>query len=92
MGSRLPESLSSLLLHERAARVAQRLLFSLTSTIGHDLLQRAQQKAVKASMDEVDPELLATLGELGIPFNRAYALAGVAVDGLLTSVSVCDHL
>ena len=41
-----------------------------------------------ASMDEVDPELLATYEKLGIPMNERAALAGVAVDAVFDSVSV----
>src|SRR5690606_22425892 len=44
-------------------------------------------KALK-SMDEVDPELLATYEKLGIPLKERAALAGVAVDAVFDSVSV----
>lgn len=40
------------------------------------------------SLDEVDPELLATFEKLGIPLNEQKALAGVAVDAVFDSVSV----
>jgi Fe-S cluster assembly protein SufB len=40
------------------------------------------------SMDEVDPELLATYEKLGIPLAERAALAGVAVDAVFDSVSV----
>ena len=40
------------------------------------------------SLDEVDPELLATYEKLGIPVNERLALAGVAVDAVFDSVSV----
>ena len=40
------------------------------------------------SLDEVDPELLATYEKLGIPLNERAALAGVAVDAVFDSVSV----
>jgi len=40
------------------------------------------------SMDEVDPELLDTFKRLGIPINEQKALAGVAVDIVMDSVSV----
>lgn len=40
------------------------------------------------SLDEVDPELLATFAKLGIPINEQKALAGVAVDVVFDSVSV----
>ena len=40
------------------------------------------------SLDEVDPELLATYEKLGIPLQERAALAGVAVDAVFDSVSV----
>ena len=40
------------------------------------------------SMDEVDPEVLATFDKLGIPTSEQAALAGVAVDAVFDSVSV----
>lgn len=40
------------------------------------------------SLDEVDPELLATFEKLGIPLNEQKALSGVAVDAVFDSVSV----
>ena len=40
------------------------------------------------SMDEVDPELLATFEKLGIPLEEQKMLAGVAVDAVMDSVSV----
>ncbi|MCH8036045.1 MAG: Fe-S cluster assembly protein SufB [Proteobacteria bacterium] len=40
------------------------------------------------SLDEVDPELLATYEKLGIPLREQEALAGVAVDAIFDSVSV----
>jgi len=40
------------------------------------------------SMDEVDPEVLATFDKLGIPTSERAALAGVAVDAVFDSVSV----
>ena len=40
------------------------------------------------SLDEVDPELLATYEKLGIPLNEQKMLAGVAVDAVFDSVSV----
>ena len=40
------------------------------------------------SLDEVDPELLATYEKLGIPLNEREKLAGVAVDAVFDSVSV----
>jgi Fe-S cluster assembly protein SufB len=40
------------------------------------------------SLDEVDPELLATYEKLGIPLQEQEKLAGVAVDAVFDSVSV----
>jgi Fe-S cluster assembly protein SufB len=40
------------------------------------------------SLDEVDPELLATFAKLGIPLNEQKSLAGVAVDAVFDSISV----
>jgi Fe-S cluster assembly protein SufB len=47
-----------------------------------------KQKATKASLDEVDPELLRTFEKLGIPLNEQKQLANVAVDAVFDSVSV----
>jgi Fe-S cluster assembly protein SufB len=47
-----------------------------------------KQKATKASLDEVDPELLRTFEKLGIPLDEQKQLAGVAVDAVFDSVSV----
>jgi Fe-S cluster assembly protein SufB len=41
-----------------------------------------------ASLDEVDPDLLATYAKLGIPLHEQEMLAGVAVDAVFDSVSV----
>src|SRR5687768_6070808 len=45
-------------------------------------------KPSKKSLDEVDPELLATYEKLGIPLQERAILAGVAVDAVFDSVSV----
>lgn len=47
----------------------------------------APKKKLK-SLDEVDPELLATYEKLGIPLKEREILAGVAVDAVFDSVSV----
>ena len=47
-----------------------------------------KQKPTKASLDEVDPELLKTFEKLGIPLQEQKQLAGVAVDAVFDSVSV----
>ncbi|HEX8457945.1 MAG TPA: Fe-S cluster assembly protein SufB [Pyrinomonadaceae bacterium] len=47
-----------------------------------------KQKATKASLDEVDPELIRTFEKLGIPLSEQKQLAGVAVDAVFDSVSV----
>lgn len=40
------------------------------------------------SLDEIDPELLATFAKLGIPLNEQKRISGVAVDAVFDSVSV----
>ena len=40
------------------------------------------------SLDEVDPELIATFNKLGIPLQEQKALSGIAVDAVMDSVSV----
>src|SRR6186713_353449 len=40
------------------------------------------------SLDEVDPELLATFAKLGIPLSEQKSLAGVAVDAVFDSISI----
>lgn len=47
-----------------------------------------KQQAKYASIDEVDPELLATFNKLGIPLNEQSHLAGVAVDAVMDSISI----
>jgi Fe-S cluster assembly protein SufB len=47
-----------------------------------------RKRAGPASLEEVDPELLATYEKLGIPIEEQKALAGVAVDAVFDSVSV----
>ncbi|MDQ3072081.1 MAG: Fe-S cluster assembly protein SufB [Bacteroidota bacterium] len=47
-----------------------------------------KQKASLSSLDEVDPELLATFEKLGIPLLEQKMLSGVAVDAVFDSVSV----
>ncbi|NOT63964.1 MAG: Fe-S cluster assembly protein SufB [Acidobacteria bacterium] len=47
-----------------------------------------KQKEKKASLDEVDPELLDTFAKLGIPLHEQKMLANVAVDAIFDSVSV----
>ncbi|MES9832692.1 MAG: Fe-S cluster assembly protein SufB [Candidatus Thiodiazotropha sp. DIVDIV] len=44
--------------------------------------------ATLESLDQVDPELLATYEKLGIPIEEQKALSGVAVDAVFDSVSV----
>jgi Fe-S cluster assembly protein SufB len=46
------------------------------------------QKDGPKSLDEVDPELLATYEKLGVPLEERAILAGVAVDAVFDSVSV----
>jgi Fe-S cluster assembly protein SufB len=47
-----------------------------------------KRKDAPKSLDEVDPELLATYEKLGIPLKEQEMLAGVAVDAVFDSVSV----
>ena len=47
-----------------------------------------KQKKALESLDEVDPELLATYEKLGIPLEEQKMLTGVAVDAVFDSVSV----
>jgi Fe-S cluster assembly protein SufB len=46
------------------------------------------KKSKYQSLDEVDPEILATFEKLGIPIEERKILAGVAVDAVLDSVSI----
>jgi Fe-S cluster assembly protein SufB len=48
----------------------------------------APKRAELESLDEVDPEILATYEKLGIPLEEQKVLAGVAVDAVFDSVSV----
>jgi len=47
-----------------------------------------KQKILLDSLDQVDPELLATFTKLGIPLQEQKMLSGVAVDVVFDSVSV----
>jgi Fe-S cluster assembly protein SufB len=47
-----------------------------------------KQKAKLNSLDEVDPELLATFEKLGISLSEQKRLTGVAIDAVIDSVSV----
>ncbi|BBM97558.1 Fe-S cluster assembly protein SufB [Marchantia polymorpha subsp. ruderalis] len=47
-----------------------------------------KQKEKKASLDEVDPDLLETFEKLGIPITEQKRLANVAVDAVFDSVSI----
>jgi len=47
-----------------------------------------KQKKQLNSLDELDPEILATYEKLGIPLAEQKMLAGVAVDAVFDSVSV----
>jgi Fe-S cluster assembly protein SufB len=53
-----------------------------------DIIYYAAPKQNAKNVDEVDPELLATFEKLGIPLEERMALAGVAVDAVMDSVSV----
>ena len=47
-----------------------------------------KEKKKKSSLDEVDPDLLATFEKLGIPIEEQKRLSNVAVDAIFDSVSV----
>lgn len=47
-----------------------------------------KKRSEKQSLDEVDPELLATFEKLGIPLEEQKRLSGVAVDAVMDSTSV----
>ncbi len=47
-----------------------------------------KKKDAHLSLDEIDPELLATFEKLGIPLNEQKRISGVAVDAVFDSVSV----
>ena len=47
-----------------------------------------KQKKARESLDEVDPDLLATFEKLGIPLSEQKRLMNVAVDAVFDSVSV----
>ena len=47
-----------------------------------------KEKEQKASLDEVDPELLATFERLGVPINEQKRLTNVAVDAVFDSKSI----
>src|SRR5258707_1518849 len=47
-----------------------------------------KQKVTKASLDEVDPELLRTFEKLGIPLTEQKQLAGVAVGAVFDSLYI----
>ncbi len=53
-----------------------------------DTIYYSAPKPGKKSLDEVDPEVLATYEKLGIPLQERAILAGVAVDAVFDSVSV----
>jgi len=47
-----------------------------------------KKKKVLNSLDEVDPELLATFAKLGIPLDEQKMLSGVAVDAVSSTASL----
>lgn len=47
-----------------------------------------KKKDALKSLDEIDPDLLATFEKLGIPLNEQKRISGVAVDAVFDSVSV----
>eukprot|EP00889_Picochlorum_renovo_P003278 jgi/Picre1/30308/NNA_005672.t1 len=55
---------------------------------GYSYYSAPKVKEQKQSLDEVDPELLATFDKLGIPLAEQKRLANVAVDAVFDSVSI----
>lgn len=55
-----------------------------------DIIYYAAPKPKKKyeSLDQIDPEILKTFEKLGVPINEQKALAGIAVDVVMDSVSV----
>src|ERR1700691_6096564 len=53
-----------------------------------DIYYYSAPKRAPQSLDEIDPEILATYEKLGIPLRERELLAGVAVDAVFDSVSV----
>jgi len=53
---------------------------------------KSQRPVAPKSLDEVDPEMLATFDKLGIPLHERERLAGVAVDAVFDSVSVATTM
>ena len=63
------------------------------SSEGHEVVRigrrsTGEDQIIKASLDDVDPELLRTYEKLGIPLNEQKFLSGVAVDAIFDSGSV----
>lgn len=53
-----------------------------------EIYYHSRPKKLAASLEEVDPEILADFERLGIPLHERAALAGVAVDAVYDSVSI----
>ncbi|PIE84532.1 MAG: Fe-S cluster assembly protein SufB [Bacteroidia bacterium] len=53
-----------------------------------EIIYYAAPRKPKASLDEVDPEILETFEKLGIPLEEQKVLSGVAVDAVIDSMSV----
>jgi Fe-S cluster assembly protein SufB len=53
-----------------------------------EIYYHSRPKKLAASIEEVDPEILADFERLGIPLHERAALAGVAVDAVYDSVSI----
>ncbi len=49
---------------------------------------QTRKTGAKASLDDIDPELMKTFDKLGIPLEERLALSGTAVDAIMDSVSV----
>ena len=53
-----------------------------------EIYYHSRPKKLAASLEEVDPEILADFERLGIPLHERATLAGVAVDAVYDSVSI----
>lgn len=53
-----------------------------------DIIYYAAPRKRKSDASEIDPELMRTFEKLGIPLHERNALAGIAVDAVMDSVSV----
>jgi Fe-S cluster assembly scaffold protein SufB len=76
------------LAHDEGAALAERQVRPPIDYQDISYYSAPKKKKLLKSLDEVDPELLATYEKLGIPLDEQKLLAGVAVDAVFDSVSV----